>query len=411
MSRGTTATEVRKVKVDLPVEKLVLYRKELADFGIAEDELRSRREGLMKDIKVNNKEQQRVLDALKYGEEETEETDTAGRRVLRALTAERRAQLEARNADLCEQLDDLTTRRGVVMKELKVNEEEQAKRRKAIKHRAEEVELECEWRPDYEAGRSELINPLTGESIGESRPLTDEERQMEFAPGTRAKLRKANKSETAETVAGWMSPEEQAEGIASFKAQHGEGGEIAQDRQGEQEPCGFCGLPWFASVGLRGVLTLDPHSTSAYPSCPAVGLTRLEALGLRVVVDAQQGIETDELIAFCREKVERMTAEELAEITQDVTPPVLAEEKPAEAEPEVVEDKAEQDTRFNALLEQFCEDGPEKLKPAQVGKVMSAAAAAGMGPDGEHFRGWLLTQKLPGLTRKRVMAWDIGKGE
>lgn len=391
---GKVQKEVRTVKVDLSPMRVNILRTELAELDIAADELKARREGLMKDIKVVQREQAATIEAIKFGLEESDTVDPeTGRHILTRVDADRRRQLEKQNSDLSEREDTLLQKRTLIMHEIKVNVAEREKRRKAIKYKAEEVERECEWRPNFVEGRCELVDPVTDKPIGESRPLSDEERQLSLSPS--AMLRKATQAENP--AAGWMSADEKAKGIEAFQAEHGTGG--ATLVRSDLVACGFCGEP-VADIDGK----LEHHSSPLYQPCYASGLTRVQAAALRVLVSAQASVETDELIQECLEDVRDMQEEDLIEMTRDVDPPA-----PHREEPEAHADQAAPvDTeRMLDLLLQTSPDGSEKLKPGDVGALMRRAAEAGMGTDGDDFRDWLSGQKLPGATRKKLMAWDI----
>lgn len=147
--------------------------------GINLNEITESLKEMTQDIKAVKQRQAKILDCLKFGQEERPVEDGGGRMLLDEITEARRAELEDENLELLSQLEDSAERRKALRDRKKTLSEQIAGMLKALRYGQEERDVECEWRPHFSSSTTRLYRLDTGACI-DSRPLSDEEAQQAF---------------------------------------------------------------------------------------------------------------------------------------------------------------------------------------------------------------------------------------
>lgn len=276
-------TEVRKLVCRLTEAEKAAYRSEVADLGIALEEILEATKAKAAEIKAAKARQSGVLNTLKFGLEESDDRDGLGRTVLLAIDANQRIALEDENIEIASELEWLEEERYEAKEQQKAIKKTLAERLKALKFGQEERPVKCEWHPDFADGKSLLYRLDTGESI-DSRPLTDEESQQAFQfKKTEASSARAMVRCSVCTVA------------------VGATGGMLDEHQIGSSVCSGSGLTTQQAAALGGVLAEQP----TLPDSPILAALR-EAVASTAYGVGREGIRTAEDVAEEREKQEEL---------------------------------------------------------------------------------------------------------
>lgn len=278
--------KVRKLVCRLTDSERATYRSEVADLGIALEEILEATKKKAAEIKAAKGRQTGILDTLKFGLEESDDRDGLGRTVLLAIDADRRVALEDENIEIASELEQLEEERYEAKQQQKEVKETLTARLKALKFGQEERAVKCEWHVSFSEQQAFLYRTDTGEQI-DARALTDEESQQAF------QFKKAEASSARAMVR-----------CSVCTVAVGATGGLLDEHQIGSSVCSGSGLTTQQAAALGGVLAEQP----TLPDAPTLTALRQEVVSTAYGVGLE-GIRTAEDVAEEREQREELDAD------------------------------------------------------------------------------------------------------